>query len=620
VQAAIENGADLNDVLEGSSMDFDLEKLYAHRDILLTRETATQFLKKALFILPTEWNSIENKSELSHDKVAIQKELVQAAIENGADLNDVLEDHSIYTSLETLSAQKDILLTKETATQFLKKALFISPIEWSSITNKSELSHDKVAIQKELVQAAIENGADLNAELEAHSTYTSLETLSAQRDILLTRETATQFLKKALSISPTEWNSIENKSEFSQEKIEIQEELIKASFELSGHTRLTSEELHQALMSSRRELIEYLIDNNRFNIDCDIIKKILEQQQEAWHHIANEVPEEFSSDPALLLSYKYRNLSAKEGNDTKIPPILHHIWLTSADSPKQVREQDIANAIKTHKMLTSSLKHNWTQIVWVNDKSLLKESVEKLEAEGIKVREVSEVGDHLYNYDIFQEQLSKKYWGLSTDILRYDLVNYMGGVYADINYIFSKAPDRELNTYDFFSVTYSPNYMLSIDNFIFGAKPYHPVIKKTQEIVERNFNNPPPYIEAVYNQSINHFTDLATANPIGFGYFNAAHQDGNVDVIYPRWSSHDRNNNYYGNQDIDYERDMNDMVNTNVNLYCPDLNHSMQKMQEDKMKRLEYMSYVMGNEFCPADDYIIGEDSTDGRTWASGAE
>lgn len=73
------------------------------------------------------------------------------------------------------------------------------------------------------------------------------------------------------------------------------------------------------------------------------------------------------SYPEAIIDYKYRNLGYKDSGHTKIPAILHHIWLTNPDNPQQIRSQDIDNAIATHKLFQNSTAHSWQQIIWVNN-------------------------------------------------------------------------------------------------------------------------------------------------------------------------------------------------------------------------------------------------------------
>jgi len=323
---------------------------------------------------------------------------------------------------------------------------------------------------------------------------------------------------------------------------------------------------------------------------------------------------EVLNNAELFIDYKYRNLNASETNHTKILPILHHIWLTSPDEPRQIREQDIANIIKTQKMFKVSFKHDWTQIIWVNNISLLQASIKQLEGTGIEVRQFDQIGTHLSNYKIVQEQIELKHWGIASDLLRYDLVGYMGGVYADMNYVFTKVPDRECNSFDFFGVTFGSSGYLSMENFIFGAKSNHPVIATTQTEVRKNLEDPSAELQELYNNYIGDFTNRATAAPLGDSFFGAAHQEDNIDVIFPRptlGESEAKTQEEY----LICKHHTNDLFIKNLknmSIYCP---HMHKDLKEQFQKDEENCEYIVNHEICPVEKDIIGYDSKDGGTW-----
>ena len=237
---------------------------------------------------------------------------------------------------------------------------------------------------------------------------------------------------------------------------------------------------------------------------------------------------------------------------------------------------------------------------------MLQPSVAQLENTNIVVREYAPLAPYLLNYDLIEQHIKLSHWGIASDTLRYDLVKYMGGLYADINYIFNRVPDKEINSFDFFSVTYSTNYIMSIDNFLFAAKPNHPVIVKTQQTVRDNIVSPSLSLAKTYNESVASFTDKATADPIGNSYFKAAHKDGNIDVVFPKPpSEYDLSAIYMADKNIDKAEEQ---LTFNLLKLCPEFKpiHIQQEQQEE---------YTKSHELCPLQHDIIGHDSSDGRTW-----
>ena len=148
---------------------------------------------------------------------------------------------------------------------------------------------------------------------------------------------------------------------------------------------------------------------------------------------------------------------------------------------------------------------------------------------------------------------------------------------------------------------------MSIDNFLFAAKPNHPVIIKTQQTVRENIVSPSLDLAKTYNNSVASFTDKATADPIGNSYFKAAHRNGNIDVVFPKPPNEcDLNPTCKPSKPFDIE-------GTNYGAFnllklCPE--HKTNLMQQDQQQK-----YTASHELCPLQQDIIGHDSHDGRTW-----
>ena len=313
------------------------------------------------------------------------------------------------------------------------------------------------------------------------------------------------------------------------------------------------------------------------------------------------------SYPNHITNYKYKNLESKDSGHIKIPPILHHIWLTDPNNPQPIRSQDVANAIETNRLFQSSTTHQWQQIIWVHNKTNLLSSIKQLSNTSIVVKEYHTLAPHLLNYDLVEQHSKLFRWGIASDTLRYDLVRYMGGVYADINFIFNRVPDIEINRFDFFSTSYSMSNLMAIDNFFFAAKPDHPVIARVQDTVRDNLIYPSFSLATIYNASLASFTDYATAAPIGDGYFKAAHQNDNIDVIFPKPPRTCELDSSCSSTSQAAEAQ--DQLIFNLMNICPTL-------KPDLMLKIQQEEYAITHgEMCAVPHNIIGIDSTDGRTW-----
>jgi len=84
-------------------------------------------------------------------------------------------------------------------------------------------------------------------------------------------------------------------------------------------------------------------------------------------------------------------------------------------------------------------------------------------------------------------------WGTKSDILRYEILYKMGGVYIDTDFL-AVAPFDDLTGYDFFSGTGHVD-KVAIFNGVIGARPNNPMLKEiidtigASEIREDNFES-----------------------------------------------------------------------------------------------------------------------------------
>lgn len=220
-------------------------------------------------------------------------------------------------------------------------------------------------------------------------------------------------------------------------------------------------------------------------------------------------------NPEEILKAKYKNLSIlyqpSLNSEPQIPLIIHHIWVTNDKVRREISAENMYNILETNKLFKNS-KYQWRLIVWINDRNLIPGSVKELEKNGIEVMEIATIKDQLSLYNKTNELIAQGAWGMASDILRYEILKLMGGIYADIDALFLKEPIEEVNKYDLFaqvtSITQNP---YDIQNGFIGTKANHPVIIKTIELAKNNLNN-----LAFFNSDN---TLEATYFPFGLAYF-----------------------------------------------------------------------------------------------------
>ena len=299
-------------------------------------------------------------------------------------------------------------------------------------------------------------------------------------------------------------------------------------------------------------------------------------------------------NPQKTIEQKFKNLDALKSSEAKIPYLLHHIWLTSLDNPKEIRDQDLKIVLQTKETFAKA-DIKWEQTVWTNDKNLFPKTVKILEDNGIQVKSIYDYKDNIALFDIIEGLIADQKWGMASDTLRYSLVNEFGGVYADLNFKFNRDTTDEAHKYNFFTQEYGGHY---IDNFFFGASPHHPIMQEILKLVERNLVNPPEYISRIKDPDSSRITDMATANPTFIAYYGKANQNGNIDVVYPR----NYNSDGYSKNTISRSIEEAEKV---YSQYCPEV------LWEEHF----YTHPSPFNNMCIAEKFIIGEDSKDGRTW-----
>lgn len=376
---------------------------------------------------------------------------------------------------------------------------------------------------------------------------------------------------------------------------------------------------HEASLAC--ELVKFAIDNNadvNVNIDGNTPLDIANNQEvidllksydaKCSNSNINEIVEnglqDILIDPAIIIEQKYKNLNAERGQEAKMPYIVHHIWLTSPDNPREIREQDLKIVLDT-KDTFSEAPVSWEHIVWTNNQSLIPASVMRLEKHGVKVKSIYEYNDTLSLFTLIEELITQEKWGMASDTLRYSLIKHFGGVYADLNFMFNRDVTNEAHTYNFFTKTYGAYY---IDNFFFGASPNHPVVNKAVELVERNLVNPPKYLTEIKNQNSRVLTDMGTAHPILLAYYKEANKDDNVDVVYPLTKEKESTYDFIDESDPDA-------------YFISDDESALIRMEITRAKcpeegiYIDFVKYINDHEICGDEIYNVGCDLEDGETW-----
>ncbi len=232
----------------------------------------------------------------------------------------------------------------------------------------------------------------------------------------------------------------------------------------------------------------------------------------------------FSKNVAYCNHYA---LNVDNSKEKEIPLTTHHIWLTNAEKPKELTEHMQAWAKKSAAVLSGNT--NWQNIFWVNDKKLIPNTVKELEKVGYIFREVSELGQLTLNAE-YSSALSGNKFGLASDILRYEILDKLGGLYFDTDYDLLADPSKLHTQVDFYTGI-EPFGKFKAGNAIIGAKPNHPIIKgMLQHIKEWSDQTSAPKF---LNQCSQFDQTIYITGPFGFtkAYLENSGKEGNIDIV-----------------------------------------------------------------------------------------
>lgn len=221
---------------------------------------------------------------------------------------------------------------------------------------------------------------------------------------------------------------------------------------------------------------------------------------------------------------------SKETEGVQIPAITHTLWFTSDDNPTEFPERYLYWLKKSIEACPAS--QGFTHYFWMHDKSKLPLTVKALAKLNVTVRESRELGEFrlkaLYDYE-FQN----KRFGRLSDIFRLVVLDQFGGVYKDTDYRIHQSLLPLLHNYHF--VAGREPMSSFICNALVAACPGHPVIKKTMELIQRNYDleRSPRYIKNIKDED--GFKTILLTGPGVFltGVAHGLDQEGYKDIILP---------------------------------------------------------------------------------------
>jgi hypothetical protein len=199
------------------------------------------------------------------------------------------------------------------------------------------------------------------------------------------------------------------------------------------------------------------------------------------------------------------------------------------------------NNIKATKKLFAKSGQPWQHIVWTNDRKLISNSIlNDLEQNEIEVREISEISSYFITRDIIEKWINCNNFGSAVDALKFEIIKYCGGVYADLDQIFVRDVEIEIYKYDFLGVGCNNRLKYCIGPYFFAASPNHPILDTLVKLVYDKFYHPPPYLteDELTKLKNGRYVEWITVESMVHAYYMAANKYGTIDVIYPYYSSY----------------------------------------------------------------------------------
>ena len=227
-----------------------------------------------------------------------------------------------------------------------------------------------------------------------------------------------------------------------------------------------------------------------------------------------------------------KNLETKELLINKIPYVIHHIWINFESPQREINKTDINNIIKNKELFANDFANGanqWNHTLWTNNKNLISHSGKLKKENNIEIRSFQDNKTEFRSIKIIDELIKNgtmEQLREATYLLRYNILERFGGVYADLNFQFNRSIKSEMHKYDFITTDFA--------GYFFAAKANHPIISNAIDLLERNLVTPPAYINSVdsYNNSFVKEMLISTI-PLGLAYLNSSNKNSNIDIVYP---------------------------------------------------------------------------------------
>jgi mannosyltransferase OCH1-like enzyme len=140
-------------------------------------------------------------------------------------------------------------------------------------------------------------------------------------------------------------------------------------------------------------------------------------------------------------------------SQSKIPLIMHKVWITADDNPYEVNTERL-----DHYLEQASRFPEFKHMFWVKDKSKLPITEYRIWISGlaIEIHELNEIWPEFRGKDIYARYEQNKRFTALSDLTRFNLLYLFGGVYADFGIEYHISPSFLCKYFDFFACREGP--------------------------------------------------------------------------------------------------------------------------------------------------------------------
>lgn len=237
---------------------------------------------------------------------------------------------------------------------------------------------------------------------------------------------------------------------------------------------------------------------------------------ECWEHIA------FQEEPPELQVYKSLYEKNKELQFQKltahprVPSIIHFIWL----GPKNFPLESIKNV-----RAWMQLHPDFTFLFWTDrERPCPCPGMTRMLVQDFPFTRLKNYFESSTNY------------GEKSDLLRYEILAEMGGIYVDHD-VYPKKSFAKLNqAYDFYAGLEVPHknvsgHKFTILNALIGTRSHHPILERCIDIIDSRWDE----VHSQYSTHDQEFDRIinGTFVALTLAAQNQLEKDGNLDILFP---------------------------------------------------------------------------------------